>query len=62
MTAKKVPSEDGVLIEFYLAIWDHVGPILLEVLKMGLELGLLHPQLTKSIFILLEKGGPITIQ
>lgn len=52
----KVPGRDGIPVEFYLVVWDHIGPILLEVLiREGLLCGSLHPHITKGIIILLKK-------
>lgn len=42
---------------FYLALWDNIGPILLEFLQEGLYRCELHPQLTIGIIILLIKRG-----
>lgn len=44
-------------MEFYLQLWDLVGPILLLVLKEGLAKGNLEAKLTEGIIILLEKKG-----
>lgn len=54
---KTVPRKDGIPIEFYLALWDGIGPILLEVLQEGLRRHELHPQLATRIIILLVKRG-----
>lgn len=32
LARNKVPNKDGLPIEFFLALWDELGPILLEVL------------------------------
>lgn len=47
----KAPSKDGIPIEFYLNIWDSIGPFLLMLLLM------LHPHLTEGIIVLLNKRG-----
>lgn len=39
----KVSGKDGIPVEFYLKIWEQVGPILFEVLRIGLEEGILNP-------------------
>lgn len=57
MARNKMPGKVGIPIEFYLALWDKIDPILLEVLQMGLEKGELHPLLTIRIIVLLAKRG-----
>lgn len=53
LAKNKMPGKDGVPMEFFLATWEHGGPILLEVLKRGLADGSLHPQLIEEIIALL---------
>lgn len=53
----KVPWRDGISVEFFLILWDYIGPILLEVLRGSLQLGKFHPNITKGIIVLLENGG-----
>lgn len=36
MAKNKIPSKDGLPVEFFLALWEELGPILLKVLKHGL--------------------------
>lgn len=49
-------------MEFYLLLWDFLGPILLMVLEEGIAKGILDPQLTEGVFILLaKKGGQLMI-
>lgn len=43
LALNKVPSKDGTLVEFYLLVWEHVGPILLEIMKVGIDAKSLHP-------------------
>lgn len=43
LAKNKVPSRDGIPVEFFLVLWDQIGPILLELLKDGLKSGILHP-------------------
>lgn len=52
-----MPRHDGVPVEFYLQVWDIVGPLLLEVLCANLSSGRLHPQLTHGVLVLLAKKG-----
>lgn len=47
--AKKVPSKDGDPMEFFLMLWEEVGPILLEVLRDGLQKGVLHLDLSQWV-------------
>ena len=37
------PGIDGILYEFYVALWDEIGPTLLRVLRASLEAGVLPP-------------------
>lgn len=57
LAKKKVPGIDGVPIEFYLSIWDLIGPMLLAMLQEGLQSGSLHPKITEGLIILLVKKG-----
>lgn len=57
LAKNKVPGRDGILVEFYLVIWEQIGPILLAVLQKGLEDGSLHPKLTEGVIVLLAKLG-----
>lgn len=57
MAKNKVPGKDGVPVKFFLALWDEISPILLEVLLDGLVVGSLNPKLTMGLFILLPKKG-----
>lgn len=47
----------GILVEFFLVLWDQIRPILLKLLQEGLKSGILHPQLTHGIIVLLAKDG-----
>lgn len=53
----KMLGQDGLPMEFFLLLWDSIGPVLLEVLRARLRLGRLHPQLTHGILVLLAKDG-----
>lgn len=53
----KMPRHNGILVEFFLGIWEDISPILLMMFKKGLVDGFLHPQLTKGLIVLLEKKG-----
>lgn len=58
----KRPGSDELLVEFYLSIWDDIGPILLEVLRVGLKARRLHPQITHGMLVLLaKKGDPLMV-
>lgn len=57
MAKNKVSGRDGIPIEFYLALWVDIGPILLEVLREGLTRVSMHPKLMIRIIILLMKKG-----
>lgn len=62
LARNKMPRWDGLLVEFYLFVWDDIGPILLEVLKAGLKSGRLHPRITHGMLVLLaKKGDPLMI-
>lgn len=59
LAKQEVPGKDGVgPVEFFLALCHLIGPILLEVLRMGLEEGSLHPQLPECLMVLLAKEAP----
>lgn len=53
----KVPGQDGIPAEFYIVVWDHIGPILLEIIQEGLQSGTMHPHITCGIIVLLKKKG-----
>ncbi|CAM6084287.1 unnamed protein product [Calypogeia fissa] len=53
----KVPGPDGVPAEFFVILWDTVGPTLLEALLHGLEAGILNEEFTKGLIVLLCKIG-----
>lgn len=53
----KAPGKDGVLMEFYLNMWELMGPILLKLLEDGLANGCLVGDLTEGVLILLAKKG-----
>lgn len=55
LAKNKVSGQDRVLVEFYLSIWEELGPVLLEILLVGLRVGCLHPQITQGIIVLLAK-------
>lgn len=57
LAKNKVPGRDGVPVEFYLQIWESMGPVLLSVLQKGIADGFLSPKLTEGVVILLEKKG-----
>lgn len=57
LAKNKVPGRDGVPVEFFLTLWDQIGPVLLKLLQDGLKSGILHPQLTHGIIVLLAKDG-----
>lgn len=62
MAKNKVPGKDGITIEFYLDLWEDIGPILLEVLRDGLDKGELDPNLTIGVIILMvEKGDQLLV-
>lgn len=57
MASNKVPEKDGILVEFFIALWDEIGPILLVFLSDGLAKGEMHQKLTIGIIIQLVKRG-----
>lgn len=57
LARNKALGKDGVLVEFYITMWDYVGSILLTLLEEGIEKGILAPQFTEGVLILLAKQG-----
>lgn len=57
LAKQKVLGKDGLPMEFFLALWEQVGPLLLKVLQNGISKGCLHPKLTEGIMVMLEKKG-----
>lgn len=53
----KMHDRDSIPMEFYTAVWDHIGPMLLEVICDGLRCGNFHPNITHGITMLLKKNG-----
>ena len=56
-TSGKSPGFDGLPIEFYLAFWRLLGPLLLEVIEYVLSSDDLPPSWSVSIVSLLYKKG-----
>lgn len=62
LARNKMLGWDGLPMEFYLSLWDDIGPVLLEVLRAGLKVGRLHPQITHGVLVLLaKKGDPLMV-
>lgn len=57
MARRKVPGPDGIPIEFYLALWEEVGPALLNLLQDGFEKKVIHKLLVRGTIVLLHKKG-----
>lgn len=57
LSRNKVPGWDGIPAEFYVTQWDQIGPVLLEVLREGLDAGIFHPNIVRGIIVLLAKKG-----
>lgn len=43
LAKKKVFGKDGLPIEFFLALWKEISPVLLMMLEDGIAKGVLHP-------------------
>ncbi|GBG73502.1 hypothetical protein CBR_g16845 [Chara braunii] len=57
MAKGKSPGSDGLPVEFYLATWEHVGPILLRLFNRILEGGTLTEDMKFGVITLLYKKG-----
>lgn len=53
----KVLGKEVIPMEFDLALWDQIGPLLLEVLWDGIQIGYMDPQLTIGIITRLENNS-----
>ncbi|KAG1924766.1 hypothetical protein F2P79_025947, partial [Pimephales promelas] len=57
MNKGKAPGLDGLPPELYLAIWDLIGPLLLDSINFAIDTGCFHrDQNTALISLLLKKG------
>lgn len=61
LAKQKVLGEDDLPVEFFLALWDKLGPLLFQVLQSNINKGSLHQQLTEGIMVMLEKRGDQTL-
>ncbi|GBG71927.1 hypothetical protein CBR_g10863 [Chara braunii] len=57
MTKGNSPDSDGLPIKFYIATWDHVGPILLNLYNGILDGGTLTNDMKYGVITLLYKKG-----
>ena len=55
VTGGKSPGSDGLLMEFYVAFWDTLGPDLAQVLNASLDLGSLAPSQRIALISLIYK-------
>ncbi|KAL3680945.1 hypothetical protein R1sor_023901 [Riccia sorocarpa] len=56
----KCPGPDGIPLEFFLALWDTISPLLLKATTEGIHQGSLIPFFNKGLITLLQKDGDIT--
>jgi hypothetical protein len=56
----KAPGLDGFQVDFFLALWETVGPDILEVYQEAFESGTLHRDLNTGTLCLIPKGGDKT--
>ncbi|GBG76275.1 hypothetical protein CBR_g22023 [Chara braunii] len=57
MAKGKSPGSDGLPVEFYIASWEHVGPILLRLFNRIVEGGTLTEDMKFGVITLLYKKG-----
>ncbi|GBG66019.1 hypothetical protein CBR_g54999 [Chara braunii] len=57
MAKGKAPGDDGLPIEFFIAMWDQVGAILLKLINNVLEGGTLTDDMCRGVITLLYKKG-----
>ncbi|GBG74042.1 hypothetical protein CBR_g17752 [Chara braunii] len=57
MARGKTPRDDGLLVEFYEATWEQVGPILLRIFNKVLEGGRLTEDMYRGTITLVYKKG-----
>ena len=51
----KTPSPDGLTVEFYLALWSSLGPLLVQVFKESFCAGELYDSMKSSVTRLVHK-------
>lgn len=51
----KSPGPDGIPPELYLAVWDIVGPLILNSMNFAIKHGMLHRDQNIALIILLQK-------
>jgi len=54
---EKSPGPDGIPPELYLAVWDVVGPLILNSMNYAIKHGMLHRDQNTALIILLHKKG-----
>lgn len=57
MNRGKSPGWDGIPPEMYLAFWDDLGPILLEMIQQAINEGSFNRDINTAIITLLHKKG-----
>lgn len=57
MKKGRVPGPDGVPLEFYITFWEHVGPLIHEILLEGLQIDQFHVRIVKGHIVLIPKKG-----
>ena len=57
MSRGSTPGNDGIPVDFYLHLWETVGPMLVDSLNYGFDQGKLSTSQRQSIITLIEKKG-----
>ncbi|CAM6127766.1 unnamed protein product [Calypogeia fissa] len=55
------PGPDGTPVEFLLALWPLLGPLITAILQEAIAFGSLHEVITRGTIILLHKRGLLEI-
>ena len=61
MPTSKVPGNDGLTKEFYIAFFDKLGPWLLKCLNFAFEKGVLTTSQRQAVITLVEKKEKISV-
>lgn len=55
MKKHKCPGADGTPVEFLQQLWTTLGPLILQVLNLGIQRGRFQPEFTLGLIVLLPK-------
>ena len=58
MAKEKSLGPNGLVVEFYVLLWDLIGEEFAKMINCSCQIGRLPYGMTCGFFILLHKGGP----